>query len=67
VRFNPDAALETLPALLSDPADRKKLFKLVDAIIEDMRAAGQEPTQEQYAAWEKVQKVLGRSKHTGSK
>ena len=67
VRFDPDAALETLPALLSDPADRKRLFKLVDAIIEDMRAAGQEPTQEQYAAWEKVQKVLGRSKPAGRK
>jgi hypothetical protein len=39
----------------------------VDAIIEDMRAAGQEPTQEQYAAWEKVQKVLGRAKRAGSK
>jgi pimeloyl-ACP methyl ester carboxylesterase len=67
VRFDPDAALATLPSLLSDSADRKKLFKLVDAIIEDMRAAGQEPTQEQYAAWEKVQKVLGRAKRAGSK
>ena len=58
VRFEPEQALATLPALLADPADRARMLALVDAVVADVAASGQETTAGQALALERVRAVL---------
>ena len=59
VRFEPEKALATLPQLLSDPQERQRLLKLLDAVLADKRIQKLEPTAEQKLALEHVRSVLG--------
>ena len=47
-----------LPALLADPADRARMLALVDAVVADVAASGQETTAGQALALERVRAVL---------
>ncbi|MDQ5879215.1 MAG: hypothetical protein QG638_1950, partial [Pseudomonadota bacterium] len=59
VRFEPEKALATLPQLLSDPQERQRLLKLLDAVLADKRIQKLELTAEQKLALEHVRSVLG--------
>lgn len=59
VRYEPEKALTTLPVLLSSPADRARLVKLLDSLLADSRVQASEPTVEQRDTLEKIRKVLG--------
>ncbi|MFO1311439.1 MAG: DUF3141 domain-containing protein [Burkholderiales bacterium] len=58
VRYAPDEALATLPALLADPADRAKLVTLVRAVLNDERVQRAKPTAEQIAMIESIGATL---------
>jgi pimeloyl-ACP methyl ester carboxylesterase len=47
VRYEPEQALATLPDLLGDAEDRRKLHTLIDKLLADTRLQGIEPTQAQ--------------------
>jgi hypothetical protein len=49
VRYEPDRALATLPALLADRADRERLVELVRRLIADERVQRAKPSTEQLA------------------
>ena len=44
VRYEPEQALATLPALLREPADRERLLTLLDKLLADERVQGTTPT-----------------------
>ena len=58
VRYAPDEALATLPALLADPADRARLVTLVRAVIHDERVQRAKPSAEQIAMIESIGAAL---------
>lgn len=66
-RFEPAKALSSLPTLLSVPADRIRLLKLLDFIVNDPRVIEGEPTREQRNMVEKIRKVLGAGAKAESK
>ncbi|SAK52746.1 PHB de-polymerase domain-containing protein [Caballeronia hypogeia] len=47
VRYEPEQALASLPELLDDSDDRKKLLTLIDKLLADSRLQGYEPTEAQ--------------------
>lgn len=57
--FEPQRAIETLPDLLADPADRERLVTLLDKLLADRRVQSIEPTPQQEAALHAVRSVLG--------
>jgi pimeloyl-ACP methyl ester carboxylesterase len=57
-RYEPERALGTLPALLSDPADRERLLTLLDKVIADPRVQASRPTPEQLAMFDRIHLVL---------
>ncbi|RZI40748.1 DUF3141 domain-containing protein [Herbaspirillum sp. HC18] len=57
-RYEPEKALATLPALLTDRADRERLLTLLDKLLKDERVQRNKPTAEQLASLERVQSVL---------
>jgi pimeloyl-ACP methyl ester carboxylesterase len=59
VKYEPDLALETLPELLKDPADRERLLTLLERVVTDERVQKQRPTSEQLAMLARIRKVLG--------
>ncbi len=59
VRFEPERALETLPKLLADPADRQRLVTLLERIATDARIRRSQPTQEQIAMLQAIDMQLG--------
>jgi pimeloyl-ACP methyl ester carboxylesterase len=59
VRFEPEKALTSLPKLLADPQDRKRMVSLLDAVLADARLHKLDPTPEQRLALERVSAVLG--------
>ncbi|MGO4330590.1 MULTISPECIES: DUF3141 domain-containing protein [unclassified Cupriavidus] len=58
VRYAPEQALETLPVLLQDPADRERLLALLDKLSADARVLGSKPTAEQVAMLARIRTTL---------
>jgi len=54
----PAQAVETLPALLKDPADRERLQDLAERLKSDTRLLGVKPTDEQAAMLASIRSVL---------
>jgi len=59
VKYEPDQAVETLPDLLADPADRERLLTFLERLLGDERVQAQRPTPEQFAMLARIRKVLG--------
>jgi len=59
VRYEPEKAMETLPALLSERADRDRLLTLLDRLLADKRVQAVQPSAEQVAALGRIRAVLG--------
>ncbi len=59
VKYEPDQAVETLPDLLADPADRKRLLTLLERLLADKRVQQRAPLPEQLAMLARIRKVLG--------
>jgi hypothetical protein len=59
VAFEPERALEALPALLPDPADRARLLALLERLATDPRVWKDRPAPEQLAMLERIRTVLG--------
>jgi hypothetical protein len=58
VRYEPEKALETLPLLLRDPADRGRLLTLFDRLLTDDRIRRDGVTSEQRAILKRIRGVL---------
>jgi hypothetical protein len=58
IRYEPEKAIETLPKLVRDPADRKRLLTLVDRVLSDKRINLESATQEQRTMLKRIGKVL---------
>jgi pimeloyl-ACP methyl ester carboxylesterase len=58
VRYEPEKAIATLPALLSERDDRDRLLTLLSRLLADERIQKVEPTPEQLAMLERVRSVL---------
>lgn len=58
VRYEPERAITTLPALLTDQADRERLLTLLDKLMADKRVQNAEPTAEQLAMHERIRAEL---------
>jgi pimeloyl-ACP methyl ester carboxylesterase len=57
-RYEPEQAINTLPELLSHPADRERLLMAMERAISDKRVQAQKPTPEQMAMLERIREVL---------
>jgi len=58
-RCEPEQALATLPALITDRADREKMLALFDKLIGDERVQNAQPSDEQIAMLARIRAVLG--------
>jgi hypothetical protein len=58
VRYEPEKAIATLPALLADRKDRERLLTLLDRVLADPRVQRIEPTAQQRSALERIRRVL---------
>ncbi|WER49163.1 DUF3141 domain-containing protein [Cupriavidus sp. WKF15] len=56
--YAPEQALQTLPLLLRDSADRERLQALAEKLRADERVLGSQPTPEQAAMLERIRSVL---------
>jgi pimeloyl-ACP methyl ester carboxylesterase len=59
VRYEPEKAIETLPQLLAERADRERLLTLLERLLADRRIQAVEPSAEQKAMLERIRGVLG--------
>ena len=59
VRYEPEKALETLPALLKSPEDRNRLLVLLDRVFADERVQRTQPSSEQKEMFASIRAVLG--------
>ena len=59
VRYEPERAMATLPALLSDPADRARLVTLVRRLLADERVQRAKPTAQQLTMVQELGVLLG--------
>src|SRR5262249_54907352 len=59
VRYEPEKAIEALPALLAEPADRERLLTFIDRLLADRRLHALEPSAEQTAMLARIRTVLG--------
>jgi hypothetical protein len=59
VNYEPQHALETLPQLLSEPADRERFFALGQRLLNDERVQQAKPTREQLDMLARIRAVLG--------
>jgi hypothetical protein len=57
-RYEPERALQTLPALLAEAADRDRLVALFQRLLADKRFQGLAPTEEQNAMLGRIRDVL---------
>jgi pimeloyl-ACP methyl ester carboxylesterase len=57
-RYEPEQALLSLPQLLVDPADRKRMLTLLDKLMADQRVQAAQPTAQQLAMLERIREVL---------
>ena len=60
-RYEPDLALQSLTALLREPADRERLLTLLDKLMADKRVQDTSPTTDQLAMLARIREVLGDS------
>ncbi|WP_321786470.1 DUF3141 domain-containing protein [Paraburkholderia sp. J94] len=58
VRYEPDAALATLPHLLQDRKDRQKLLELAEKLLADRRVQDAEPSSAQLAMLDTIRALL---------
>jgi len=58
VRYAPDEALSTLPGLLRNPEDRKRLVTLVQRLLADERVQRAKPSNEQLAMIDNIGETL---------
>ena len=58
-RSEPDRALDTLPELLKQPADRERLLTFLERLLTDPRVQQQQPTAEQLTMLGRIRRVLG--------
>ena len=58
VRYEPEAALATLPKLLADPADRQRLVTLVRKLLADERIQRVHPSPQQLSTLERIGSTL---------
>jgi hypothetical protein len=56
--FEPEQAIDTLPLLLAERADRERLLALLDKLLADERVQSVKPTPEQLAMLERIRGVL---------
>jgi hypothetical protein len=59
VRYEPEKAVETLPALLAERADRDRLLALLERVLADERVQHIQPSAEQTAMLGRIRGVLG--------
>jgi pimeloyl-ACP methyl ester carboxylesterase len=59
VRYELDRAIQTLPRLLRNPEDRKRLLTLFDRLLADERFQNLKPTSGQTAMFDRINAVLG--------
>jgi pimeloyl-ACP methyl ester carboxylesterase len=57
-RYLPEKAIETLPMLLADPNDRKRLLHLLEKLLSDSRFLPEKVTQDQLAMLDRIKTVL---------
>ena len=57
-RYEPEQSINTLPDLLSHPADRERLLMLMERVLADKRIQASKPTAEQMAMLERIREVL---------
>lgn len=58
VRSDPEQALQTLPALLDVPADRRRVLALLDKLARDPQLLGARPTVAQKKSFERIRSLL---------
>jgi len=58
-RYEPEKAIETLPALLARNKDRERLLTLMERVLADRRVQRIEPTAQQSAMLARIRAVLG--------
>ena len=58
-RYEPDKAVETLPALLAERKDRERLLSLLERVLADKRVQRIQPSAEQKAMLARIRRVLG--------
>jgi hypothetical protein len=58
-RYEPEQAVETLPALLPDRADRDRLLTLLERVLADERVQRIRPSPEQAVMLARIRQVLG--------
>ena len=59
VRYEPEKAVQTLPALLTERADRDRLLTLLTRLLGDERVQRIKPSPEQLAMLDRIRSVLG--------
>jgi hypothetical protein len=57
-RYEPEQALLTLPKLLADPADRRRMLTLIDKLMADPRVQAAKPSANQQAMLVRIREVL---------
>jgi hypothetical protein len=58
VRYEPDAALATIPHLLHDRKDRQKLLELAEKLLADRRVQDAEPSSAQLGMLDAIRALL---------
>ena len=64
-RYEPEQAINTLPDLLADPADRERLLMLMERLLADTRIQEAKPTAEQIAMLDRIRGVLNERPASG--
>ena len=58
-RYEPERAVETLPALVAKPKDRDRLLSLLERVLADKRVQRIQPSAKQKAMLARIRRVLG--------
>ncbi|GAB3762521.1 hypothetical protein GCM10028796_14410 [Ramlibacter monticola] len=66
VRYAPEQAIQTLPRLLRNPADRDRLLALLDRVLKDERVQKLKPLPEQLAMLERIRTTVGGNGHAAA-